>query len=548
MAVAKVSLCVWRLELADDQNVSAFNFQQNPDEEESLLLARKKKPADIDTIRLHRGVRTKRHLIVESYDLANIADGDAEDAMKRSFISGNPEVEVTEGILHLYKENVLTPAPSDGDEGRSMMICMLAVPAVLTSRDLMNFLAPCSPEIQLVRIVRDRTPNQYMVLLKFRSQQGADEFYKTFNGMPFNSLEPDLCHLVYVSRVESVKESEGGGLPLEFHTELPVCSVCLERMDESVDGVLTILCNHSFHSACLSQWGDGSCPVCRYTSTPEVVERSCCFSCPSTSDLWICLICGNVGCGRYDNKHAEAHFCETNHIYAMQIGTNRVWDYAGDNFVHRLVQNKTDGKLVELDGHEAGEGSARVWVKGSESSEEKVESMQLEYTYLLTSQLESQRRYFEAKLEKVDEQMRKELQDLKDHTAELTSLNRTVSDNVATIVAEKKTADKKNASLTARVAKLTQELADEKQLTSCLLSDKADLASKLESLKRDSNKQAEEITELREQLRDFMFHLEGSKKIADEDQAGELQGGQVIMPENEMSACGARGRRRRNRH
>jgi len=25
-----------------------------------------------------------------------------------------------------------------------------------------------------------------------------------------------------------------------------------------------------------------------------------------------------------------------------------VWDYVGDNYVHRLIQSKTDGKLVEL--------------------------------------------------------------------------------------------------------------------------------------------------------------------------------------------------------
>lgn len=31
----------------------------------------------------------------------------------------------------------------------------------------------------------------------------------------------------------------------------------------------------------------------------------------------------------------------------MLLGSNRVWDYAGDNFVHRLLQNKGDGKLVE---------------------------------------------------------------------------------------------------------------------------------------------------------------------------------------------------------
>lgn len=30
------------------------------------------------------------------------------------------------------------------------------------------------------------------------------------------------------------------------------------------------------------------------------------------------------------------------------MDTQRVWDYVGDNYVHRLIQSKTDGKLVEL--------------------------------------------------------------------------------------------------------------------------------------------------------------------------------------------------------
>lgn len=28
-----------------------------------------------------------------------------------------------------------------------------------------------------------------------------------------------------------------------------------------------------------------------------------------------------------------------------------MWDYVGDNYVHRLIQSKTDGKLVELNHH-----------------------------------------------------------------------------------------------------------------------------------------------------------------------------------------------------
>ena len=70
-------------------------------------------------------------------------------------------------------------------------------------------------------------PNQYMVLLRFRCQEAADEFYQAFNGALYNNIEPEVCSLIYISKVESYKESEY--YPLSNHTELPVCSICLER-------------------------------------------------------------------------------------------------------------------------------------------------------------------------------------------------------------------------------------------------------------------------------------------------------------------------------
>jgi hypothetical protein len=32
------------------------------------------------------------------------------------------------------------------------------------------------------------------------------------------------------------------------------------------------------------------------------------------------------------------------------LESQRVWDYTGDGYVHRLIQNLVDGKLVELAG------------------------------------------------------------------------------------------------------------------------------------------------------------------------------------------------------
>lgn len=233
---------------------------------------------------------------------------------------------------------------------------------------------------------------------RFRSIESTMEFYKTYNGAPYNSLEPDsLCHAVWVSGVEWGNDSN----PPLGHTELPTCPVCLERMDESVDGVLTILCNHAFHANCLIKWGDSTCPVCRCVQTPELSESSVCMECEGTEALWICLICGHVGCGRYQGGHAASHYRTTNHTYALQLGTNRVWDYAGDNFVHRLLQSKGDGKLV----------ATQTPMEGD--SDEKIDSIQLEYTYLLTSQLDTQREFYEEKLARLESQIDAETKQFK---------------------------------------------------------------------------------------------------------------------------------------
>lgn len=105
-------------------------------------------------------------------------------------------------------------------------------------------------------------------------------------------------------------------MTVDATSELPNCAVCLEKIE---DGVLTILCNHSFHFKCLQQWEDStqvlqnsgfikfinfSCPVCRFNQTPELIPDQTCSECGKTTDLWMCLICGNIGCGRYAGAHA----------------------------------------------------------------------------------------------------------------------------------------------------------------------------------------------------------------------------------------------------
>ena len=46
------------------------------------------------------------------------------------------------------------------------------------------------------------------------------------------------------------------------------------------------------------------------------------------------------------------------------------------------------------------------------TSDEKMDSIQLEYTYLLTNQLESQRRYFEEKISRVEDSAKREIDEM----------------------------------------------------------------------------------------------------------------------------------------
>lgn len=56
------------------------------------------------------------------------------------------------------------------DVRRSAMVCILTVPATMTSHDLMKLLAPFNDVMEHMKIIRDSTPNQYMVLIKFCTQ------------------------------------------------------------------------------------------------------------------------------------------------------------------------------------------------------------------------------------------------------------------------------------------------------------------------------------------------------------------------------------------
>ncbi|KAF2753919.1 zf-UBP-domain-containing protein [Pseudovirgaria hyperparasitica] len=547
----------------------------------------------------------------------------------RFTLAGPRNTEVGWGVVHLYRDEKETPwldddtsssAGSDNERATEVSggvfkeedcttLCILAVPSYMTPSDFLGFAGERTREdVSHFRLIRTGTMNKYMVLMKFREAAKARAWRKEWNGKLFNSMEPENCQVVFVKSIEfRTPDSHGDpsnfpantndpftpapGLkptaPLPTDTsslasslstkplapptanlvELPTCPVCLERMDETT-GLLTILCQHVFHCACLEKWRGTGCPVCRYTqndvtgskglaSGGDAAENECTV-CGSTSNLWICLICGNIGCGRYDEAHAFAHYEATSHAYAMDVNSQHVWDYPGDGYVHRLIQNKADGKLVDLPAAYSRNPSSHpgMTAYGEDTiPREKFDNMGMEYTYLLTSQLESQRSYYEEQLERAvdkasqaaasaDEAVRtasalaaqvKQLHD--QHVAAQTSIA-SLEKDVA-----RQTARAGASSDLAR--KFTKQYQEEKSMNESLMTRIKFLEVKQKEKDERLCVLEMEKAELAEQNRDLSFFISGGEKLkALQGEVGEeVQQGFVEVPKEDKGRRKGKGKK-----
>lgn len=240
----------------------------------------------------------------------------------------------------------------------------------------------------------------YIILFLLDSPTAAQKFIQHLNNQPYTCL--DETQVAQIHPVVKLEGSDGVNLlslflhkypSLDSNTqkgidsnsenestvalEVPNCAVCLEPLLVDDNAILTTVCNHSFHLSCYWQCVDSPCPVCRYdhSGLNDSVMLSQCHICGSTQHIYVCLICGVVSCAsssshneshieneqssQYHNAsdkalfssgtggHARDHYDETLHAYALDTETQHVWDFCGRGYVHRLIQNAKDGKLVE---------------------------------------------------------------------------------------------------------------------------------------------------------------------------------------------------------
>jgi BRCA1-associated protein len=278
---------------------------------------------------------------------------------------------------------------------------------------------------------------------------------------------------------------------------------------------------------------------------PSAPALSSCADCNSTTSLWICLICGNIGCGRYGRAHAHAHYERTTHLYALELETQRVWDYAADGYVHRLIQNKADGKLVELpsasmrsidDSHMGGPSAS------DSLTAEKIEAIGIEYSYLLTSQLDSQRAFYEeqtvalqaevASLKDAVAQVRQDAESSRAAAlAEESRRRREEDERYSEMLHDKRRVEKKSERFAEVARTLEKELREERAVSNGLLKNLEAAQKRAEEGETERAALAQRVKDLEEEVRDVMFFLEARTKIeAGEGEMGEVAGGDIAVP------------------
>ncbi|KAK6153763.1 hypothetical protein DH2020_013402 [Rehmannia glutinosa] len=310
------------------------------------------------------------------YPTAVVSSGDSSTsatAQALHFSSGNPRIEEIRGVVHLYHDDVASSSaqlPVD----RKPLISVLGVPNHMTYADFCQFCGSFIHHILEMRIVRtEGLEDRYSILIRLDDQNSADSFYKHFNGKRFSSLEEETCRMFFTVDIQytgSIEHSQSSPASSTEQPSCPVCLVCLTNLlhrdwtkiqvEFLLQSAITPFTALAFLDGLilLARW------VCRYCQ--QQPEKSICYVCQTLENLWMCVICGFVGCGRYKEGHAISHWKETQHCYSLELETQRVWDYAGDNYIVN------------------------------------------EYNDLLTSQLESQKTYFETLLQEVEEDIERE--------------------------------------------------------------------------------------------------------------------------------------------
>ena len=332
--------------------------------------------------------------------------------------------EYIEGRVELYKLNSNNLSLTNTIEtfrflpiNRTKYLFLINLPEDVSLDYFINYIGGEIQKINNITIITDPKTNFRSLIIEFFEQDMADNFYYNYKIRSIKENKSEFLYFVFLRNITYSLEKEQQKLNLnEINTnlkdeeekkdeeqkeeytlyQLPTCPLCLEKIETSNSGIETVLDNFP-----CERWTNykNSCKVCSKLS-PSIIKLLTCEKCSIKSSLWCCLICGNIGCSRYQNGHAVTHF-------------KRIWDYSLDKWVHRLIlrQNSTPINLDENLNEEKQLTEQEFYIR--------MESIINEYNKVLSSQLEMQRKYYGKEMDNLEEKYSSKNKEIKNKYNEL---------------------------------------------------------------------------------------------------------------------------------
>lgn len=392
-------------------------------------------------------------------------------------------------------------------QSRNLLVCAIAVPNNLQNWDSLWEFSRVPEDrntlesVKCIHRIVNCSTGQVTMILEFKDALHAEIWKSHLHGRRIhNDSEPGFgkaIFAIYVSEVEFIQRNSGnssnslwpaysGGADemglfdavKDMYYQLPTCPMCLERIDSSITGIVLFFCNHTdTRCRCFSEWGEIHCLVCdtarKAMNHANDGSNIACRLCNCKSEIWICMLCGNVGCNRFLNSHAVSHFETTMHRFSLDLHNQYVWDYVGDGYVHRMLLRSSDtqpfvfGEIYEKNNtvssqHESDDQEQANIILT------KLESLRLHYNEMLENQLQRQAEHFESEISKLricneDEISKKELM-LKQKRIQMNEL----TERVSSLERKKREMLKKREFLDKKLKQLDEEKAFHENLISSM--------------------------------------------------------------------------------
>ena len=339
--------------------------------------------------------------------------------------------EYIEGRIELYKLNSNNLSLTNTIEtfrflpiNRTKSLLLINLPEDVSLDFFINYIGGEIEKIKNITIITEKKTNFRSLIIHFFEQDMADNFYYNYKVRSIKENKSEFLYFVFLRKITYTLEGENSKInSLEINTnkeevekedeyslfQIPTCPLCLEKIETSNSGIETVLDNFP-----CERWINykNSCKVCNKLPS-SVIKLLTCEKCNIKSSLWCCLICGNIGCNRYQNGHAVIHFKETNHNYSLELESQRIWDYSLDKWVHRLILGQNSPPInVDEDIKEEKQLTEQEFYI-------RMESIINEYNKVLSSQLEMQRKYYGKEMDNLEEKYSAKNKEIKNRYNEL---------------------------------------------------------------------------------------------------------------------------------